>query len=96
LTGKGFFFYTASPSSTARLFSTASTVEGTETTPLLSGRQRTFAWNNSSSTDRKGKGKMTTTEKVRRGLDKLAVKNQVGLSTSQLMLVNEDLKPGEH
>jgi hypothetical protein len=39
---------------------------------------------------------MTTTEKVRRGLDKLAVKNQVGLSTSQLMLVNEDLKPGEH
>lgn len=31
---------------------------------------------------------------ARRVLDKVAVKNQSGLSTAQLMLVNEDLKPG--
>jgi hypothetical protein len=35
-----------------------------------------------------------TVSGARRVLDKVAVKNQSGLSTAQLMLVNEDLKPG--
>jgi NCS1 family nucleobase:cation symporter-1 len=32
--------------------------------------------------------------KISRALDKIAVKSEPGLTTAQLMLTNEDLKPG--